>query len=90
MSVEITALQVASYVAAGLLAGTKLIKIAQPFWSKLPRWATVLMPVLVLDLPMVAGYLAGAHTETALVHAAVTSIALLLPGIAEAETAPPV
>jgi len=88
---EVSVLQVASYAASGLLAASKLFSLAKPLWGMLPRWAAVAMPVLVLDLPIVAGYIAGAHSEIALVSALATSVALLLPGLAEAEetSAPP-
>jgi hypothetical protein len=88
MSVGTTVLDIASYVAAGLLAGSKLITAAQPLWNKLPRWLSVILPVLVLDIPQVAALVGGATTGTDLVTALVTSAALLLPGLAEAEATP--
>jgi len=76
---------VASYVSAGALAATKLVSAAKPLWNRLPRWLSVALPVLVLDLPQVAQYFTGASTGQALFAAVVTSVGLLLPGLAEAE-----
>ena len=89
MSVGTTLLDISAYVAAGALAGSKLLAVAQPLWAKLPRWLAVAVPVLVLDLPQVATWFGGAVTGTDVLTAAVTSVALLLPGLAEAEAAPP-
>jgi hypothetical protein len=85
MSVGTTVLDIAAYVAAGALAASKLISVCQPLWAKLPRW----LAVLVLDLPQVATWFGGAATGTDVLTACVTSVALLLPGLAEAEAAPP-
>lgn len=82
---SLTVLDIASTVAAGLLAASKLLTAAQPLWQKLPRVVAVLLPVLVLDIPQVAQAIAGAETGTSLVTALITSVALLLPGLEEAE-----
>lgn len=76
---------VASYVAAGALASTKLISAAKPLWNRLPRWLAVALPVMVLDLPQVSQYFTGATTGQALFTAFIASVGLLLPGLAEAE-----
>jgi hypothetical protein len=79
---------VASYIVAGSLALSKLFSAAQPIWKKLPRWLSVAIPVLVLDLPLVAQYFGHVATTGSLSTALVTSLALLLPGITEAELTP--
>jgi len=90
MSVGTTLVDVAAYVAAGALAASKLVAACQPYWAKLPRWLSVAAPVLVLDLPQVATWFGAATTGTDVLTACVTSVALLLPGLAEAEApAPP-
>ncbi len=89
MSVGTTLVDVAAYVAAGALAASKLVSACQPLWAKLPRWLAVAAPVLVLDLPQVATWMGQAATGTDVLTAVVTSVALLLPGLAEAEAAPP-
>lgn len=83
-----TVVDVLSYVAAGALAGSKLISAVQPLWAKLPRAVAVLAPVLVLALPQIAGAAGLVKTDVDLVQFVVTSVALLVPGIAEAEAAP--
>lgn len=88
MSVGTTLVDVAAYVGAGALAASKLLSAVQPLWAKLPRWLAVALPVLVLDLPQVAHWMGGVVTGTDAVTAAVTTVALLLPGLAEAEAAP--
>lgn len=89
MSVGTTVIDIASYVAAGVMAASKLVSVTQPWWNKLPRWLAVAAPVLVLDLPQIASWFNGAVTGTDVMTAFVTSVALLLPGLAEAEAAPP-
>jgi len=89
MSVGTTLVDVVAYVAAGVLAASKLVAAAQPVWAKLPRWLAVAAPVLVLDLPQVATWIGASTTGTDVLTAVVTSVALLLPGLAEAEAAPP-
>lgn len=84
-TVQIDPVEIASYVAAGALAASKLISACKPLWNRLPRWLTVALPVLVLDLPQVSQYFAGVATGQALFAAFVTSLALVLPGLAEAE-----
>ena len=84
-TVQIDPVAVASYVTAGALASTKLISACKPLWNRLPRWLAVALPVLVLDLPQVAQAFAGATSGQALFAALITSIGLLLPGLAEAE-----
>jgi hypothetical protein len=81
----VTLIQAVSYASAGLLAASKLIDAIQPLWAKLPKWLAVVAPVLVLDLPQVAEAIGGASTTQSLVTACLTSVALLLPGIAQAE-----
>jgi len=83
--IQLNPVEVASYVAAGALASTKLISACKPVWNRLPRWLAVALPVLVLDLPQVAQSFTGATTGQALFAAVVTSVGLLLPGLAEAE-----
>lgn len=89
MSVGTTLVDVVAYVAAGLMAGSKLLSATQPLWAKLPRWLSVAAPVLILDLPQVATWIGASVTGTDVLTAVVTSVALLLPGLAEAENAPP-
>lgn len=89
MSVGTTLVDVCAYVAAGLLAGSKLLTAVQPLWAKLPRWLSVALPVVVLDIPQVATWIGASVTGTDVLTAVVSSVALLLPGLAEAEAAPP-
>jgi hypothetical protein len=85
---SLTPIEIAADVVAGLLAASKLVSVVQPLWAKLPRWAAVVLPVLVMDLPQVAGAFGLVKTGTDLTMAIVASVALLLPGVAEAELAP--
>jgi len=90
MSVGTTLVDVVAYVAAGCLAASKLLSAAQPLWQKLPRWLAVAAPVLVLDLPQVATWIGASVSGTDVLTAVVSSVCLLLPGLAEAEApAPP-
>lgn len=76
---------VAATVAAVSLAATRLLSTAQPLWAKLPRFLAVVCPVLVLSLPQIAQAAGLVHTDVDLANFAVMSVALLVPGIAEAE-----
>jgi hypothetical protein len=82
----LTPIEIGADVVAVALAATKLLTIAQPLWAKLPRWLAVALPVLVADLPMVAGYFGAVSGNQDLVVAAVMTVALLVPGLSEAET----
>ncbi len=86
---SLTAVDVAALVATGALSLSKLLSVAKPLWSKLPRWAAVLLPVFVLDLPQIAASFGLVQTGTSITTAIITSLALLAPGIAEAEEAKP-
>lgn len=82
----LTPVDIASAVVAFCLAASKLLTACKPLWAKLPRWLAVALPVLVLDLPQVADAFGVAHTGADLTTALVVSLALLVPGLAEAET----
>lgn len=82
---NLTPIDIASYVSASALAASKLISVCKPLWNRLPKWLAVLLPVLVLALPQIAQFFAGAKTSSELLAAFVTSLALLMPGLAEAE-----
>ena len=83
-SINLSPVDVASYVSAGALAATKLIGVCKPIWNRMPKWLAVMLPVLVLSLPQVAQFFAGATTSNELFAACITSLALLMPGLAEA------
>lgn len=83
-SIDLTPIDIASYVSAGALAASKLISVCKPVWNRLPKWLVVVLPVLVLVLPQVAQFFAGATTSRELFAAFITSLALLMPGLAEA------
>lgn len=83
-SIDLTPVDIASYVSAGALAMTKLISVCKPVWNRLPKWLAVVLPVLVLVLPQVAQFFVGATTSRELFAAFITSLALLMPGLAEA------
>lgn len=80
-----TPIDIASDITAGVLAASKLISAAQPIWQKLPRWLAVALPVVVLDIPQVVSLLGGVQSGMDLTTAIVASVALLLPGVSEAE-----
>ena len=90
-SMTLSPVEIAAYISASVLAASKLFSAIQPLWNKLPRPLSVAMPVLVLMLPQVAHMAGLVQTGSDLVMLAVSSVALLLPGIAEAELpkAPP-
>lgn len=85
LSDQITVADVAAYLSAGFLASTKLIIACKPVWDRMPKWLSVSLPVLVLDLPLVALYFTGVSTGPGLFTALVTSLALVLPGLTEAK-----
>lgn len=87
---SLTPVDIGADVVAALLAASKLLTAAQPLWQKLPRWLAVAIPVVVVDLPQLAGFFGVAVTSADLVQAVVLSAALLLPGLSEAEKTPAV
>lgn len=81
---QINPVTIASYVSAAALASSKLISVCKPLWNRLPKWLAVVLPVLVLDLPQIAQFFAGATSGNELFSACITSLALLMPGLSEA------
>jgi hypothetical protein len=82
---QLNPVEVAAYVSAGALAGSKLFTAVKPLWNRLPRWLAVALPVMILDLPQVSQLFSGTTTANGLFTALVASLALVLPGLAEAE-----
>jgi hypothetical protein len=82
---SLSVLEVGAYLSAGLLAATRLLSVAKPLWDKLPRVVAVALPVVVASLPLLAEKAGLIKTEVDLVGFGVTALALLVPGIAEAE-----
>lgn len=85
---SLSVLEIGTYVSAGLLSATKLLNVAKPLWAKLPRPVAVVLPVLVAGLPALAQQAGLVVTEIDLVTLAVTALALLVPGVAEASDKP--
>ncbi len=81
---SLTPIEIAAFVAAGALSASKLISAAKGLWDKLPRPVAVLLPVLVACLPQIAAAAGLVKVEGDLVTLGIASVALLLPGIAEA------
>ena len=84
---SLTLIDVVTYGAAGCLALSRILTVAQPLWGKLPKWLAVVVPVLVTALPQLASALGLVHTDVDLSQFAVTAVALLVPGITAAERA---
>jgi hypothetical protein len=86
---SLTPVELGADVVALSMAVSKLFAVVKPAWNKMPRWVAVALPAIVATLPTVAG-LFGVVTTTGDVTAAViTSVALVVPGIAEAGLAKP-
>jgi hypothetical protein len=71
---------IASFLAAGALAATRLLTTAKPLWNKLPASLQGLLPALVLVLPQLAAQAAGVKTGLDLVNLLVLAGAMILPG----------
>lgn len=82
---SLTPVEIGAYVAAGLLSASKLLSATATLWNKLPRVIAVALPVVVACLPQIAAQAGLVKTEGDLVTLAIGAIALLLPGIAEAQ-----
>jgi len=82
---SLTPVEIAADAVAVCLAGSKMLSAVQPLWAKLPSWLGVLIPVLVADLPLIGAAFGVVTTTQDLLTAAITSVALLVPGIAAAE-----
>jgi hypothetical protein len=72
--------EIAAAVAAVALAATRLLKIAGPFWSKMPKPVQALLPVVVVALPQVASLAGFVHTDMDLTAFAIQAAALFVPG----------
>lgn len=86
---SLSPVEIAAYVIAACMSLSKLISACQVLWNKLPRWLAVLAPVLVAALPQVANLAGLIKTQSDLLTFCISAVALLLPGIAEAEVSPP-
>jgi hypothetical protein len=84
---SLSPVEIGAYVVAGALAASKLISATADLWAKLPRPVAVLAPVLVACLPKIAEQAGLVKTEGDLLTLGIAAVALLLPGIAEAEKA---
>ena len=83
---SLSPVEVAAYVSAGLLAVTKLMSVCKPYWNKLPRVVAVALPVIIAALPKLAEQAGLVQTTGDLTMLGVAAIAMLLPGISEAES----
>lgn len=84
---NLSIVDIVAYVIAGCMAASRAITALQPLWAKLPKWLAVLMPVFVLTLPQIASAAGLVKTSVDLVQFIIVTIALLVPGIAAAESA---
>ena len=71
----------ASFIAAGALAASRLLTTLKPAWNFLPASLQGLVPMLVLVLPQIAAAALGVHTSIDLANLIALSVALVLPGI---------
>lgn len=81
---NLSTVELASYVAAGCLAGSKLLSVTKPLWDKLPRVVAVALPAVVAALPLLAEKAGLVQTTGDLVTLCAYAVALTLPGAAEA------
>jgi len=81
-----TVFEIFAYGAGLATAATKLVKTAQPYWAKLPKVVSTLLPSVIVVLPAVAELLGGLKTEGDLKTLGLTVVALLLPGVVQAKT----
>ena len=86
---SLSPVEIGAYVAAGVLAASRLVSVTADLWAKLPRPVAVIFPVLVACLPQIAAQAGLVKTEGDLLTLAIGAVALLLPGIAAAEKSPP-
>lgn len=80
---QMTTLEIAALVATYALAVTRLLKPTQPLWSRLPRWAQLVLPALLVSLPQLAGALGLVETQLELVEAifqAIVAVAIAAGG----------
>jgi hypothetical protein len=84
---SLSVVEIGAYVSAGLLSASKLFAAAKPLWDKLPRPVAVMVPVLVAALPLLAEKAGLIKTDVDLMTLCITAVALLVPGLAEAEKA---
>lgn len=83
---SLSPVEIAAYVSAGLLALTKVTAICKPYWDKLPKVVALALPVIVAALPKLAEQAGLIQTTGDLMMLGVAAVAILLPGIAQAES----
>lgn len=77
--------ELSAYISATLLSASKLLSTVKPLWDELPRPVAVAVPVVVATLPLLAEKAGLIKTEVDLITFGLTAVALLVPGLAEAE-----
>lgn len=82
---SISVVEVGAYVSAALLSASRLLTVAKPLWAKLPRVVAVAVPVVVAALPLLAEKAGLITTPVDLTTFVIGAVALLVPGISEAE-----
>lgn len=73
--------EIFAYGAGLATAASKLLETAKPYWEKLPRAVSAVLPSVLLVLPAVAERLGGLQTTLDLKVLALSALALLLPGL---------
>lgn len=84
-----TFVDIVSYAVAAILAFSRILNSAKPFWKFIPAPLGTLVPSVVAMLPVLAEKVGAAQTGLDLVNAVLVAGALLLPGagVAAAEAA---
>jgi len=75
-----SAFELIALVAGYALAATKFLNTVKPYWGKLPKFLSALLPSMVVLLPAVADRLGSLHNVTDLKVLGAAALALLLPG----------
>ena len=64
-----------------MLGVSRVLKVASPLWSKMPKVVAAALPAVAVLLPQVADAFGVVKTEMDLVSACVFAVALLVPGV---------
>jgi hypothetical protein len=84
-----SAIQIAGYVVAAVLAASRLLNAAKPLWALLPTKLAALLPAIVASLPAIASQFGLVATPMDLVESLLVSAAFLLPGAVPKAPLPP-
>lgn len=84
---SLSVVDIVAYVVVVCMAVSQWVSMTKPLWALLPKWLSVVLPIIVLTLPQVADAAGLATTQVGFVQFLVVAVGLFAQGIAAAVAA---